>query len=82
MKKYISISYISEFLNNLSETIKASKNTSKTKDITVSCKIKVDRNNGSLGFYIIHLKADKNIKMDKLTAGKTIYILTKGEEVL
>lgn len=81
MKKYISISYISEFLNNLSENIKTSKNTSKTKNITASCKVKVDRNNGSVGFYIIHSKADKNIKMDKLTAGKTIFNLTKGEEV-
>ena len=48
MKKYISISYISEFLNNLSENIKTSKNTSKTKNITASCKVKIDRNNGSL----------------------------------
>lgn len=82
MKKYISISYISEFLNNLSENIKTSKNTSKIKDITASCKIKVDRNYGSIGFYIIHPKADKNIKMDKLTAGKTIFNLTKGEVIL
>lgn len=82
MKKYISIVEISKFLNNLSENIKTSKNTSKTKNITASCKVKIDRNNASLGFYIIHPKADKDIKMDKLTAGKTIYILTKGEEVL
>lgn len=82
MKKYISIVEISKFLNNLSENIKTSKNTSKTKNITASCKVKIDRNNGNLGFYIIHPKANKNIKMDKLTAGKTIFNLTKGEVMI
>lgn len=82
MKKYISISYISEVLNELSENLKNSKVNTRTKNITASCKVKADKNNDTLGFYIIHPKTDKNIKMDKLTAGKTIFNLTKGEVIL
>lgn len=82
MKKYISISYISEFLNKLSEIVKNSNDASFLMFLTSSCKVKVINNNGNMEFYIFHPKIDKNIKMDKLTAGKTIFNLTKGEEVL
>ncbi|WP_293958276.1 hypothetical protein [uncultured Fusobacterium sp.] len=72
--------YILNFLKELAGGLESSTRKSRTKKIA-SCKVKAEKTEEGIMFYILHETLKTTARFDKLSAAKLLFELLKGERI-
>lgn len=69
-----------KFLKELAGGLESTTRKTRTKKIA-SCKVKAEKTEEGIMFYILHETLKTTAKFDKLSAGKLLFELLKGEHI-